>query len=383
MDVAVRNSIVKLAITFGLVCTTCATSHAYNEDIHYDATFVLAVALGFGWEQARAVASADQAVDHNLFTKPTEHVAWKSPATKKEVRQLEAFGLSLGLSLQDYVFHCFSPYADRRGERHKLVLDNLHQLETRALTLIEKRNASRETEDEIRALVAVGVYLHCQQDSWSHSGYGDNPLGHAIDNFTGDSPDDPEMYPDITKKALAETVEKLKAFLARLEIPQQHVSNEELARLFEGLTRGPPGPDGRWCHSKMSEYWLKKRIDAHPLLDASRVQSNVYSFTIGPFVQETTVEDGKFQTRTEDHPNSKDRRCQLVFEKTFPEEMKAAYKFTNYNFYTTHTFIERFDLTSLRLPAPRPPLLTVDIFANPGFTKRTNGYDLWQDNRPP
>ena len=90
---------------------------AFDEDLHYNITLVLALSVGFSWEQALTIASADQAVDQNLFTKPTEQIAWNSPPGKNEYAQhtpIPMVPLTLGLSLQDYYFHCFSPEKDTR-----------------------------------------------------------------------------------------------------------------------------------------------------------------------------------------------------------------------------------------------------------------------------
>ena len=38
------------------------------------------------------------------------------------------------------------------------------------------------------ALIAIGIYLPCLQDSWSHSGYGAEPLGHVKDGTDPDNP---------------------------------------------------------------------------------------------------------------------------------------------------------------------------------------------------
>ena len=381
-----RNSLIKLAITFGLGCIVYAPAHAYNDDIHYEATFVLAVALGFGWDRSLVVASANQAVDQNVFTKPTEHLAWKSPVAANEVRQLELLGLSMGLSLQDYVFHCFSPNSDRRGERHQLVLDNMDRLEKSALASIEKRNASGRAEDELKALVAIGVYLHCQQDSWSHSGYGGNPLGHTIDNAKQSSPDDTGRYPEITKRALAETLEKLKVFVTQLGIPVENVSNEELAQLFTGLTGGRLTAS-RSCNSKISEYWLKKRIDAHPSSDTLRVvQSNTYTFTITSIVtKQGPGKDGRWRSIRSASNVLVDVSCQEIFLEAFPE-IKSAHRVTHQVIGTNYIATEWADpvtLAFLRLPSPKPPLLKVDISVSPTFTKEHNGYDPWRDGVAP
>jgi hypothetical protein len=60
--------------------------------------------------------------------------------------------------------------------------------------------------NDVRALIAIGVYLHCLQDSWSHSGYGAEPLGHVKD---GTDPDNPAKNAEMARRALDDTRERL------------------------------------------------------------------------------------------------------------------------------------------------------------------------------
>ena len=59
-----------LLIFLPLLCSVgfAPLSYAYERDIHYSATFAIAVAVGWKWEEAQIIASADQGVDENKLT---------------------------------------------------------------------------------------------------------------------------------------------------------------------------------------------------------------------------------------------------------------------------------------------------------------------------
>src|SRR5579863_2887114 len=69
---------------------------AFEVDVHYAATFAIASAVGFARDDAELIASADQAVDENVDTWPTEHLAFGRAFGDGQQRQLEWLKLSLG-----------------------------------------------------------------------------------------------------------------------------------------------------------------------------------------------------------------------------------------------------------------------------------------------
>jgi hypothetical protein len=208
--------------------------------------------------------------------------------TANEVRQFEALGTSIGLSLQDYYFHCFSPIPDKRGERSAIVSKHLDQPQMHLEGLIEKQKETKSVEDDVKALVKLGVYLHCQQDSWSHSGYGDHAFGHVLDDALGRSPDETPRYLSITRQALNETVTK--TFLTFYAVSQDRASASEIDQLISGLTeeasavdKSIPVPGRTLCNKEITEYWLAKTVKAHPSLYGSQ-EPKLSTDTIGPVV---------------------------------------------------------------------------------------------------
>jgi RHS repeat-associated protein len=100
----------------------------YEEDVHRNLTEVLALAVGFDARTAAAIASADQGVDDNASTKATAGY---------EARR-------------DYHF-----------------------------TTPERRAAMWAAFESSGTTADLGLYLHVEQDSFSHAGYGPR-TGHAI-----------------------------------------------------------------------------------------------------------------------------------------------------------------------------------------------------------
>lgn len=134
----------------------------YEEDVHRDLTFVLALAAGMGESVAARISAADQGVDDDPRTSPMG----KSPVG--EPARIRA------------AFHFTSE--ERRSE------------------LYGRFESSGSPEH-------LGIFLHAQQDSYSHAGYGPR-AGHIID---WEEPDKTYNDPDKADRMAANTF----AILAR------------------------------------------------------------------------------------------------------------------------------------------------------------------------
>ncbi len=377
-----RHLIHKSAILFTLLGGT-AHCFAYSDDTHYTASFAIALAFGFGWEQSLLIASANQAVDTNVFTKPTIHTGLGRGATSNEVRQFEKCGASLGLSLQDYYFHCFSPVADKRGERSSVVEEHLKSLEANANELIDNSNSQKSAEATTRALVAIGIYLHCQQDSWSHSSYGDHAVGHIADDIIGQSPDELPRYPTISRKALAETIDKLERFREKFGLKRPTPTKEELGQLVNALIDEPAGhnktipvPDRKICNQKATEYWVARLIKAYPELYDQSVPADTYEYTITPVVYETVYElqKGPPQPRVVAESYLINWPCQELFAKAFPE-IRAKRRPDTQSFHNITRTIDWADpvhLSFVKLPPEKLPLFKVQLSVNPVFNDKSD-----------
>jgi hypothetical protein len=208
-----------------------APVRAAEEHFHYHITFLVALAAGWSWEEAQLIASADLAVDTNETT----------------VASLEITGRSgfLHPSPKSLRFHCFSATDDRRASRNHTrnpdVLENLASLETRANNAIDRASHSQNSLDISQALVAIGVYLHCQQDSWFHSGFGGQWDGHALESLFAvmlriPDPDQAAARPAKAERALDEMLAKLTSFRRRWGGLTYEITADDLAPLKRILT---------------------------------------------------------------------------------------------------------------------------------------------------
>jgi len=360
------------AVMSALVATS--TALAYEEDVHYDVTFALAAALGMNWEQARVVASAAQAIDENRFTEPT----------------LVVGQYYVKLSLQDFAFHCFSPEPDKPGQRNAKVLDNMQALEGKALQRIKESLRTNSEQDKLRALIAIGVYLHCQQDSWSHSGYGATHTGHSFDNFIGTSPDQTARYVELTKSALAETADKLRQFIVAMDLRPKDISQENLNELSAGMTEyGPHAPainvpQRPACNRKITERWLYKNAGGeHSHIPAETRSAQTYTFTFSTKVTDITIDLENTLPKGDNLDFSSDLVnlfCEMLFRRVFPE-VRTAYtdslKFEGVG--PANLMIEwvkPLTISFLRLPEKRIPYLKPNITAEPTFTDFADSYNL-------
>ena len=137
-------------------------AQAYEADIHYSTTYVLARAVGWSEADALTIASANQGVDENQDTVAALEVdTTPGPVPCRLRHELTApGGEEPALSLLQQ-----NPWTGRpdlrrraRGRIRPLCRSCRHHDED------PRRNARR--------LIALGVALHCQQDAYSHAGFG-------------------------------------------------------------------------------------------------------------------------------------------------------------------------------------------------------------------
>ena len=137
-----------------------SVAQAYEADIHYSTTYVLARAVGWPQADALTIASANQGVDENQDTVAALEVeTTASPSFAGYVTS------SLHQAEKNLRFHCFSR---THGQAGRISAD--------VLEVISAHFAEVPVHDEprrnARRLIALGVALHCQQDAYSHVGFG-------------------------------------------------------------------------------------------------------------------------------------------------------------------------------------------------------------------
>ena len=143
-----------------LLVSLPSVTQAYEADIHYSTTYVLARALGWSEADALTIASANQGVDENQDTVAALEVdTTPSPSIAGYVTS------SLHQAEKNLRFHCFSKTRGQAG-----------QISADVLEVMSGHFAGVPVHDEprrnARRLIALGVALHCQQDAYSHAGFG-------------------------------------------------------------------------------------------------------------------------------------------------------------------------------------------------------------------
>jgi hypothetical protein len=354
---------------------------------------------GVDWEDSRVLASADQAVDENVFTRPTVQVAPGAPSGIEQPRQKPYLfnSLSVGLSLQDYALHCFSRNKDERGVRDPSVLSNLGRLENAANLRIDQAKSASRPADITRAIITIGVYLHCQQDSWAHSGYGGNPMGHAED---GHAPDHPAQYPSNTRDALKETIQKIHTFFQRWDRSLRDISDanfEELLALLTdktSLSTAADSPeaasthkafnqpsdfsDRPQCNQALMEYWLANRTELGKSLIANGKSPTM--ITIHPKVREEHVfrDSIVYSDRVSVAPDVVSYRCELRLRRLF-SEIGSLYKEKHYWSGLDGTLTIWSDpvtLSFITLAQPKYPVLDAELIWSASIDKVTGSYEV-------
>jgi len=207
-----------------------AVTHAYEADIHYSTTYVLARAAGWTEADARTIASANQGVDENQDT----------------VAALEVESIltsSFHQADKNLKFHCFSQTAGQAGQ---ISADVRKVIAGHFAEVPDRDDDPRSTA---MRLIALGAALHCQQDAHSHVGFGGSCgdhsgscFGHSYETFLDQvvfgvlkkhyfNPDHPGVSGEHLLEALQGTASELTA-----RRPKAHaIPTRELTALSDAL----------------------------------------------------------------------------------------------------------------------------------------------------
>lgn len=251
--------VITIVLMLGLAVGTQHLVLAAEEHFHYHMTFVVALAVGWSWEEARLIASANLAVDKNEETVASLEMTWGKKLPHMSPKSLR--------------FHCFSATNDRRAskrdDRNQDVKDNLAFLEARANQAIDQAQHSKNPLDLTQALVAIGVYFHCQQDSWFHSGFGGQWDGHALESlfamiFGIPDPDQAAARPAKAERALEEMLEKLTGFRRRWGGPINEITQSALWQfkrfLTHPITNRMTKRERETCDQRLAGHWLYRLL---------------------------------------------------------------------------------------------------------------------------
>lgn len=255
----------------GLLCAcllislqSMTAARAYEVDIHYSTTYVLARAVGWPPADALTIASANQAMDENQDTVAALEVDTTSSRTLAGYVTSSIHQAEKNLRL-----HCFSRTPGLTG---RLSAD------VRQLIASRFARVPRHGEDprgNAMHLIALGTALHCQQDAHAHAGFGGSCgaysgscYGHAHQTFLDQmvfsvlkkhlfDPDHPGVSGRRLFEALQGTVRELAA--RRPASAVRSIPTNALVALSDQLRRsGLELPDQvrRRCNRYIAGRWL-------------------------------------------------------------------------------------------------------------------------------
>jgi hypothetical protein len=255
----------------GILCACLLASldamtaaQAYEADIHYSTTYVLARAVGWTQADALTIASANQAMDENPDTVAALEVeATRSPSLAGSVRS------SLRQAEKNLIFHCFSKTRGPAGE----ISADVRKVMSGHFARVPDRD--KDPRANARRLIALGVALHCQQDAYSHAGFGGScgsysgscyghthqtVLDQMVFSLLGKhhfNPDHPGVSGEWLLEALGGTVSELQA--RRPKSASRSVPRNALLSLSDDL-RGSglylPDEVRRDCNRHIAGKWL-------------------------------------------------------------------------------------------------------------------------------
>ncbi len=231
-----------------------SSAHAYEADIHFSTTYVLARAVGWKQADALTIASANQAMDENQHTV----AALEVDAIPSSLRQAE----------RNLIFHCFSK---TREQEERISADVLKVIAGHFADIPEGETPRRNA----RRLIALGVALHCQQDAYSHVGFGGSCgpysgscYGHTHQTFLDQvvfgllgkhhyNPDHPGVSGQWLPQALQRTASELS--VRRSKSSSRSIPTKALIALSDSLrASGLDLPDEvrRDCNRYIAGKWL-------------------------------------------------------------------------------------------------------------------------------
>jgi hypothetical protein len=263
----------------GIVCACLLASlpsmaQAFEADIHYSTTYVLARAVGWTQADALTIASANQGVDENEDTVAALEVD-ASPGLVHVTKSLHQADKNLRL-------HCFSKTGAPAGQ---VSADVLELISTRLAGVPGRGESPRR---HATGLIALGAALHCQQDAYAHVGFGGSCgshsgscLGHTYQTLLDQvvfsllkkhqyNPDHPGVSGRWLLEALQGTASELA--LRRPKASVQSIPGKRLAALSDEL-RGSglelPDEVRRECNRHIAGKWLFDFLHA-----GARMQGN-------------------------------------------------------------------------------------------------------------
>jgi hypothetical protein len=245
-------------------------ARAYESDIHYSTTYVLARAVGWTEAEAAIIAGANQGVDENQDTVAALEVDTTSLASLTGY-----LTSSLRQADKNLRFHCFSKTRGQAGE----ISADVHDVMSAHFAKVPRQDL--DPRRNTRRLVALGVALHCQQDAHAHVDFGGSCgaypgscYGHTHETFIDQvifrvmgkhyfNPDHPGVSGEHLLETLQGTVRALSARRPRESV--RSISARGLAALSDALRNsGLELPDAVRieCNRHIAGKWLFDRLSS-------------------------------------------------------------------------------------------------------------------------
>lgn len=261
-----------------LALQSLSAARAYETDIHYSTTYVLARAVGWSETDSLTIASANQAVDENQATVAALEVeATPSPRFAGYVMS------SFRQADRNLRFHCFS----KSREKGARISADVRKVISRHFAQVPDHREDRR--GNAKRLIALGVALHCQQDAHSHLGFGGscgshsgNCHGHSYQTFLDQvvfgllkkhyyNPDHPGVSGQRLFETLLETARELAAH--RPKGASRPIPTKDLIALSDAL-RGSgldlPDEVRRDCNRYIAGKWLSEYFRSSGLAQGNR-----------------------------------------------------------------------------------------------------------------
>lgn len=245
-------------------------AEAYEADIHFSTTYVLARAAGWPQPDALTIASANQGVDENQDT-----VAALEAETGPSSSAAGYVTSSFHQAEKNLRFHCFSRTPTAAG---RISADVFQVMSGHFAAVADRVDGPRRAT---RRLIALGAALHCQQDAYAHVEFGGtcgsypgSCFGHTYQTFLDQvafsllkkhyfDPDHPAVSGRWLPRTLQGTARELTA--RRPTSSARAIPVPALARLAAALRRsGLELPDDvrRECNRYIAGKWLFEFLDS-------------------------------------------------------------------------------------------------------------------------
>jgi hypothetical protein len=247
-------------------------SGAYQTDVHYGMTYLIALAVGIPATPAYQIAAANQYTDDQPQTSPMPFTG----DYKRDVRFIE------GVRIR-WLYHFRTSTITGTVTRDSK--------EANQIINIAMRQSPQTLTDQVVNNFLMGIGLHAFQDSWSHEGYGPW-IGHALykDNVFKDNntPDLPyatkENYDKAIEMALA-TYDKLDAYRQAFYADGKPLlTKDQVKAIAVELMKKENTEDNRL------DSWLKAiqqsmKINPIPYLPRSRMNAHDLALIEGHFLR--------------------------------------------------------------------------------------------------